>query len=447
MQISSLYEKITITHIILISLILHVFVIAQPQNLQIWDESIFLELVRNFLNGEDHTPYQLPGLNFFVGSTITIFGDYWFSWRIPSIIFGMLVLLVFYKILCNVTSERNALLATSILSFDTIFFVHSTLFLRDMPLIFFGLLAIFLYMKKQYYLSALPLGFAFLIKETAIFFLIFITIYHIGLTKPWLGKIKYIKTTIIFLGIVASTFLLPLWVYDTIYKPIIYDPVIPTYETVDGKNIPINYPRIKVMESRNYTIQEPVGFITNPIEHLEIFFSGGYITSDAYKVKNWDTRHTNFPWSWVLPLPLPKDANGLGWVNEKLIDETKEGVFTKGKIVGIEWRGDPNLSLWVIGFWGSLAFIFSSIVKKAWNKTTLFLVSGIASMYLPYLLLSLTGRVMFPYYFLLTVPFVALGIVLLLDLIKNNNARMISKAVLLSGIMAWFVWFYPLKII
>ena len=38
-------------------------------------------------------------------------------------------------------------------------------------------------------------------------------------------------------------------------------------------------------------------------------------------------------------------------------------------------------------------------------------------------------------------------VVLLLDLIRNNKIRIISKTVLLSGVIAWFVWFYPLKII
>jgi len=137
MQIIQYLNRVSITHIILMSLVLHAFVIAQPQQFQMWDESIFLELVRNFLNGEDHTPYQLPGLYFFTGAAIAIFGDNWFSWRTPSVIFGLLSLLVFYKILCTFTSEKNALFATTILSFDTIFFVHSSLFLRDIPLMFF----------------------------------------------------------------------------------------------------------------------------------------------------------------------------------------------------------------------------------------------------------------------------------------------------------------------
>ncbi|MGI0010082.1 MAG: ArnT family glycosyltransferase, partial [Nitrosopumilaceae archaeon] len=184
------FNKITLTHVLLLSLVLHTFVIAQPQSLQVWDESIFLEIARDFMAGNDRTPYQLPGLNFFIGPAMYIFGDNWFSWRMPLVIFGILTLWIFYKICCRFTSERNALFATIILSFDSIFFVHSTLILRDMPLIFFGMLSFYLYLRKRYYLSASILGFAFMIKETAIFFFVLTAIYHLGVTKPWKGNIK-----------------------------------------------------------------------------------------------------------------------------------------------------------------------------------------------------------------------------------------------------------------
>jgi len=203
-------NKITITHIIFISIIFHVFVIAQPQFLQIWDESIFLEIMRDFLKGEDHVPYQLPGINFFQGTATMIFGDNWFSWRVPSVIFGMMSLFVFYKIFREYTSEKNALLATALLSFDTIFFVHSSLFLRDVPLMFFGILSFYFYLKKRYYLAALPLGFAFMIKETAIFFFLLIIINHLIINRNWNPKIRNLKKSLIFLSIVSASFLIPI---------------------------------------------------------------------------------------------------------------------------------------------------------------------------------------------------------------------------------------------
>jgi len=438
-------NKVTITHIILISIIFHIFVIAQPQFLQIWDESIFLEIMRDFLKGEDHVPYQLPGINFFQGTATMIFGDNWFSWRIPSVIFGMMSLFVFYKIFREYTSEKNALLATTILSFDTIFFVHSSLFLRDVPLMFFGILSFYFYVKKRYYLAALSLGFAFLIKETAVFFFLLITINHLIINRNWNQKIHNLKKSLIFLSIVSASFLIPLWIYDVVYQPIIYDPMIVTEKLPDGREVPISYPTVKLMESRGYSKQTPIGVITNPIEHLEVFLSKGYLGSDAYNVKNWDTNITNFPHNWVLPIPLPQNANGLGWINEKPFDDTHGGVLHIGKVFGIEWRGDPNQSLWIVGFWSTLRLITYGILKKR-DKTTLFLISGIISMYVPYLLLQFTGRVMFPYYFILTVPFISLGVVLAMDRIRHDKLRFTTKTVFLMTVFGWFVLFFPLKL-
>lgn len=438
-------DKVGISHIILISLVLHVFVIAQPQHLQIWDESIFLELTRNFVKLQDHTPYQLPGSYLFTGAAIQIFGDNWFSWRVPSVIFGMLTLIVFYKIMCHVTSEKNALVTSLIFSFDTIFFVHSTLYLRDVTLMFFGMFSFYLYLKKRYYLASLVLGFSFFIKETAIFFLAILVVYHVVTTKPWKNLRKITRTPFLFLLMMSGTFLTMLWVYDVSFNPVVYDPMIPTLKSVDGKDVPISYPRLRVMESRGYVYQQPVGTVTNPFEHLGIFLRSGYLTSEAYNVKNWNTVHTNYPWTWVLPLAPPEKGNNLGWVAEDPFNYTQEGTRHIGKTMGIKWNGDPNVPLWVAGFWGSMVFLLLGIRKT--NSARLLVGSGIACMYVPYLLLSITGRVMFPYYFIYTVPFISLGAVLLFDLIENSSVRKLAKTGLLAVTVCWFVLHYPLQVI
>jgi hypothetical protein len=188
-----------------------------------------------------------------------------------------------------------------------------------------------------------------------------------------------------------------------------------------------------------------VGTVTNPLEHIGIFLSSGYLSSEAYTVKNWNTIHTNYPWNWILPLPPPENGNTLGWVSEDELDFTQEGTRHVGKVFGIKWDGDPNVPLWVLGFWGSIAFLLLSVKRP--NSAALLVGSGILCMYVPYLLLSLNGRVMFPYYFIYTVPFISLGVVLLLDVIKNPTLRKISKFALLAIVVSWFVLHYPLVIV
>ncbi len=105
----------------------------------------------------------------------------------------------------------------------------------------------------------------------------------------------------------------------------------------------------------------------------------------------------------------------------------------------------PNQSLWIVGFWVTFGLIIYGILKKR-DKTTLFLTSGIIFVYVPYLLLQFTRRVMFPYYFILTVPFISLGVVLAMDRIRHDKLRVITKTMFLMTVVGWFVLFFPLKL-
>ena len=459
------FEKVTITHIILISLVLHAFVIPFPEDWLVFDESLFSWASRTLLEGEDRTPYQMPGLHVIGATAISLLGDDWFSLRVPVVIFGMLTLLVFYNICIHFTTRQNALLATTILSFDTIFFFHSQLFLRDVPMIFFGMMALYLYLNKRYYLAALCLGTGALIKETIFFFFIMIIMYHIS-NKIYeiKGKIpsekisqlvspsrKTIVTTTMFIGIVATSFLIPLWIYDLVITPSVYDPMIPIRQNADGTENAIPYPLILVHEQRGYQIQTKIGEITNPIEHLSVYFSKGLL-SGAYDASKRNVTQNYYPQNWVLPLPTDTENGrggvGMGWKNAKPFDEIKSGWPHKGEKMGVERIGYPNLALWPVAFWGSIAFIAFSIIRWQEGKTTLFLAAGIASMYIPYLLIHIfNGRVMLPYYFILTVPIISLGVVLSANLIKQNKIRFGVKTGILALTVAWFVLYFPVKII
>ena len=459
------FEKVTITHIILISLVLHAFVIPFPEDWLVFDESIFSWASRTLLEGEDRTPYQMPGLHVIGAASITLLGDDWFSLRVPVVIFGMLTLLVFYNICIHFTTKQNALLATTILSFDTIFFFHSQLFLRDVPMIFFGMMAFYLYLNKKYYLAAICLGTGALIKETILFFLIMIAIHRLShqvygikeklysgnLFNTILPSKKTISTTTMFVGIIAASFLIPLWIYDSVVTPNVYEPMIPVRQNADGTENAIPYPLILVHEQRGYSLQNQTGVITNPIEHLNVYFTKGLL-SGSYDANKRIVTQNYYPQNWVLPLPTDTENGrggvGMGWKNADPFDEVKNGWPHKGERMGVERIGYPNLALWPVAFWGSIAFVTVSIIKREDRKTALFVAAGIVSMYVPYLFIHIfNGRVMLPYYFILTVPIISLGVVLAADLIKQNKIRFGVKTGILALTVAWFVFYFPVKII
>lgn len=458
------FERVTITHIILMSLVLHAFVIPFPEDWLVFDESLFSWASRALLEGEDDTPYQMPGLHVIGAVSISLLGDDWFSLRAPVVIFGMLSLLVFYNICIQFTTRQNALLATTILSFDTIFFFHSQLFLRDVPMMFFGMMAFYLYLKKKYYLAALCLGTGALIKETIFFFFIMIIIYHFSnqiykikermhsnITKSIIPSTKTITTTTLFLGIIAGSFLIPLWIYDTVITPNVYEPMIPIRKNADGTENAIPYPLTLVERQRGYPIQTQVGVITNPIEHLNVYFTKGLL-SGAYDGSKRNITQNYYPQNWILPLPTDTDSGrgglGMGYKNAQPFNEIKNGWPHKGEIMGVERLAYPNIALWPVAFWSSIAFIGYSVIRRQEDKTVLFLIAGIVSMYVPYLLIHIfNGRVMLPYYFILTVPIVSLGVVLCANLIKQNKIRFGFKVGVLALTVAWFVAYFPVKII
>ncbi|MGY5140515.1 MAG: ArnT family glycosyltransferase [Candidatus Nitrosopumilus sp. Bin_571-38] len=459
------FERVTITHIILISLVLHAFVIPFPEDWLVFDESLFSWASRTLLEGVDRTPYQMPGLHIIGATSISLLGDDWFSLRVPIVIFGMLTLLVFYNICIHFTTRQNALLATTILSFDTIFFFHSQLFLRDVPMIFFGMMAFYLYLKKRYYLSAICLGGGALIKETILFFLIMIGIYHLSnqiykikeaiqsnvTRKSITPSTKTIARTTLFLGLVASSFLIPLWIYDAVIMPKVYEPMIPIRENADGTENAIPYPLILVYEQRGKIIQNQTGLITNPIEHLDVYFSKGLL-SGAYDATKRNVTQNYLPQNWILPLPTDTESGrggiGMGFRNADPFDEIKNGWPHKGEIMGIERLGYPNIALWPVAFWASIVFGVFAIIKRQESKSGVFIISGIISMYVPYLFIHVFNeRVMLPYYFILTVPIISLGVVLCASLIKQNKIRFVVKTGILASTVAWFVFYFPVKII
>lgn len=450
------------------SLVLQAFVISQPQDWLVGDELYFSWATRLLLDGVDRTPYNLPGLHVIGAVAISIFRDTWFSLRVPVVIFSMLTLLVFYNVCIKFTSKQNALLATTILSFDTVFFLYSHLYLRDVPLMFFGMMSLYLYLNKRYYLAALTLGIGAFFKETILFFFILIVIYHIGTNFERFKEIFRIKSspliqhktsvielasakkTTIFLIILSSSFLLPLWAYDIVVTPAVYEPMIPVRKLPDGTEVEMPLQLILVYESRGYNVQNQIGVITNPVQHLETYFTKGYL-SGAYDASKHKVTQSFFPQNWVLPLPPNMEERlgvGLGWKKADPFDEIRNGLPYKGEILGVERLAFANIALWPIAFWGSLALTVYSVIKKQNNKSVLFIAAGIASMYIPYILIHVfNGRVVFPYYFIYTIPFISLGIILLFDKIKNDKIRFLVKILLLAAIVSWFVWLFPVKIL
>lgn len=419
LKLTNFVDQIKITHVLFVSIILHVIVISQPPE-QIGDESVFLTIFRLLQQGIDNTPYQLPGLSFLLMPAVEIFGDYWFSWRITSLTFGMLFLFVFYHTIKKITTDRNAILAVVIVSIDITIFVHSSLFLRDMPMLFFGTFAIYLFLIKKYYACAIVLGAAALIKETAIFFLVFLVAYQIITTKPWRNvRNVNIKQIMIFGLIMSGCFLIPLWIYDIVIEPKVYDQKYSYY-------------------TRGETNINQIGIVTNPIQHLQQYLFNGYLGSDSNYFKN------QFLINTILPTEEPYDNVAVD-TDSRTLRIYKE-MYKDTTIIETSWvLGYSVYPIWVIAFWVTVSFVIYSIITKRDLKQTAFVSLGVVSMFVPYIFIAMS-RPVHAYYFIYTIPFITIGVILALDAIKHDRIRIVSKISLLIFAAVLFAGSYPLKL-
>lgn len=158
--------------------------------------------------------------------------------------------------------------------------------LRDIPVMALGFFSIYLYFKQKYYFTALVLGLTALIKETAMFFLIFIMIhYFITNRENWclqfLSK-KLTKIPFIAFLILISAFFIPLTIYENSVTVFEYETRYPdVYIYPDGSERKIL--RFDIVGTNAPLLQKPisefkyVSIITNPIDHLKTMFTAGYL--------------------------------------------------------------------------------------------------------------------------------------------------------------------------
>ena len=116
----------------------------------VFDEAYHVPAAKDLLN---LVPSNLehPFLGKLWGSIgIYLFGNDFFGWRIFYVVIGVLTVWAFYELALNFFSKEKALFAASMLGFETLFFIHTSLDLLEGPPIFFALLGFLAYFKKRY---------------------------------------------------------------------------------------------------------------------------------------------------------------------------------------------------------------------------------------------------------------------------------------------------------
>jgi 4-amino-4-deoxy-L-arabinose transferase-like glycosyltransferase len=425
---------------------MHMIQIAFPSDgSKIFDEAHYIPASEATLEGiaanAEHPP--LPKIIGAIG--IALLGDNWFGWRFPQVVMEIAALYVFYLIARRLLGNPWALGATMLLGLDTVFFIHGGALLIDMPAFLFCFLAIELYFRKHYWLSASSMGLAFLAREMSIFYFLALAVYHIGANWNWkslkamkpafkLG-VRYMLLALIIFGIT-------LWAYDLRYLP----PRTTSVTNVVNARIILGAQGAPISTVYSTIHSTSKDVIWNPVQHVEFIYH--YHGPEGMNFLNETYAPYLYAWNWILPVDVaPNLQVKFDPFNSPLyysvgVDVTRGTVQTH--YIPIWYRAQANLALWW-GIWPSIAGLAWAFKRKKERLTALFLTVGIVGNFTPWLTLSvLVRRIGFNYYMIYTLPFVALALAFTWKQLPERYSTKVLALNVLAA-LAFFLYFFPVR--
>jgi 4-amino-4-deoxy-L-arabinose transferase-like glycosyltransferase len=425
-----LLKRFNIGHLLLLVLALHFLILSTPSDGFVFDEAHYVPAALKTLQLQPANAEHTPLSKIVIALSIAVFGNYWLAWRLPIVIASIASLYVFYLIANRFLVKKYALFATAFLSFDVMYFVNGSIFILDMPAILFGLVGIELYFAKKYKWSAVTFAVSFLMKELGLLFLGAVLIYHIlthRAVKKYVNKIDIRKfgSFLLVLLLVGGG---GLWLYDIAYKPTTSTLLIQNINqniVVDANGTTLT----TITSTTNSTIAH---YITNPVEHM--MFAWGYFSGLAPAI---NTSEANFrpPWSWILPIGDIFNSPHYFSVAVTSGDVTKTITDYVSQIT-------PTIAYMLIPI---LAIALWNLAKKKDTQLSLFYIAWITATYLPWLLFGIfVQRMTFNYYFIYTIPALALGIPYFWSSLPlSEKTKKIALIIHLGLTVVFFAAFFP----
>jgi predicted membrane-bound dolichyl-phosphate-mannose-protein mannosyltransferase len=186
LNLSNLYDRIFLI-VFAVDVALRLIWLDKPTGSLIFDEWYYVNVARvilglpqsvgangqppyvNVPTGLDPNHEHPPLAKLLIALSMWLLGNNGYGWRIPSVIFGAISVLVFYLLMKRIsTYEMIPIVSTFLFSFDNLAFVHSRIATLDIFALGFMLLGIYWYFSGHPYLSAVGMALSALTKITGI---------------------------------------------------------------------------------------------------------------------------------------------------------------------------------------------------------------------------------------------------------------------------------------
>ncbi len=371
------FHEACLAALVLLVLGAHLGISNTPRDAYIFDEAYYVPAARAMLLGAVSNVEHPPLAKLLIAASIRAFGDVGFAWRLPSIIAGTLAIVLLYALTRRLGDRKTALLAAFLLTFETLWFTHSSIAMLDIVAVSLGLLALLAFVRGEWVWAGAVIGLSMLAKETTVILIAVVTLF------AWLQAARPFTRDAIRGALKAGFFVTASAFVVFVAGLQIYDSVFSAFPTAFGH----------VLQMIRYN-----GAITSPA------------ASDAVRPLQWFSGFA--PSGYFL---------------------TFANVGKDLKRFYVQYYGQPNLVV-VLLVWLAVPFAVLQLKKKNENATLHLLLLLVPLAFFAGVSL---WRITYPYYMLVSIP----SICVLAAMFLSQFPRAVLLTYCAGVVMWFLVWF------